>query len=101
MTELMVVCFDVDAFDADAVELAEVYATHAAVMLDSARLVEGLQRAVRSRHLIGVAQGMLMHRYDLTMEQAFSVLQRWSSHRNEPLRVVAEAVVSGRESLED
>lgn len=87
------------AFSGEDLDLAEVYAAHAAVALDSARLVDGLQRAVRSRHLIGMAQGMLMQRYGLGMDQAFAVLQRWSSHRNEPLREVAEGIVSGREAL--
>lgn len=87
------------AFSADDVELAEIYATHAAVALDAARLVEGLQRAVRSRHLIGMAQGMIMQRYGVDMARAFAVLQRWSSHRNLPLREVAEAIVEGREPL--
>ena len=84
---------------ADDVELAEIYAMHAAVALDAARLVEGLQRAVRSRHLIGMAQGMIMQRYGIDMARAFAVLQRWSSHRNLPLREVAEAIVEGREPL--
>lgn len=88
-----------DAFSADDVELAEVYASHAAVALDAARLVEGLQRAVRSRHVIGMAQGMIMQRYGVDMGRAFSLLQRFSSHRNLPLREVAEAIVEGREPL--
>ena len=71
----------------------------AAAQAYAARLVEGLQRAVRSRHLIGMAQGMIMQRYGVDMARAFAVLQRWSSHRNLPLREVAEAIVEGREPL--
>lgn len=89
------------AFSREDLDVAEVYATHAALALDSARLVDGLQRAVRSRHLIGAAQGMLMQRYGLDLDQSFQVLLRWSSHRNQPLRDLAEAIVERRESLEE
>ncbi|MBZ5733678.1 GAF and ANTAR domain-containing protein [Nocardioides sp. TRM66260-LWL] len=89
------------AFDRDDLDLAEVYATHAALALSSARVVDGLEQAVRSRHLIGAAQGMLMQRYDLDLDQSFQVLLRWSSHRNQPLRDLAEAIVERRESLDE
>lgn len=89
------------AFSREDLDLAEVYATHAALAMDAARLVDGLERAVRSRHLIGAAQGMLMQRYGLDLDQAFQVLLRWSSHRNQPLRELAEAIVERRESLEE
>ena len=46
-----------------------------------------------SRHQIGIAQGILMATYGLTVDQAFDVLRRYSSHRNIKLREVAEQVV--------
>ena len=66
---------------------------HAANTMASAMLVDGLQIAVQSRHLIGVAQGILMQNYGINMEQAFEVLRRCSSHRNIKLREVAEHIV--------
>ena len=53
------------AFDGDDVDAALIFTTHAANALGTARLVTGLQTAMESRHLIGVAQGILMHTYDL------------------------------------
>ena len=66
---------------------------HATNALNSARLVSGLQTAVHSRHLIGVAQGILMATYDLTMDQSFELLRRYSSQTNTKIRDVAQHVV--------
>jgi GAF domain-containing protein len=81
------------AFGTDDIDLAVIYALHAANAMSSALLVQGLQTAVHSRHLIGVAQGILMQNYGIDMEQAFEVLRRYSSHTNIKLREVAEHVV--------
>ena len=81
------------AFSSDDVDVAMVFACHAATALSSARTVAGLQTALQSRHLIGVAQGVLMSRYELSMSQAFEVLRRYSSHANMKLRDVAQFVV--------
>lgn len=83
----------VNGFTDDAVDLAAIYALHASNAMNSAFLVEGLHTAVQSRHLIGVAQGILMQNYEIGMEQAFEVLRRSSSHRNVKLREVAEQVI--------
>ncbi|HET7387655.1 MAG TPA: GAF and ANTAR domain-containing protein [Nocardioidaceae bacterium] len=84
---------DAFAWDTDNVDLAYVFAIHAASALSSAQLVTGLQTALNSRHMIGVAQGILIQRYGLTMERSFEVLRRLSSHRNIKLREVAKLVV--------
>lgn len=80
-------------YDQNALDHATVFTAHAANALGSARLVSGLETAMMSRHQIGVAQGILMATYGLTVEQAFDVLRRYSSHRNVKLRDVAELVV--------
>src|SRR5690606_34530655 len=64
------------AFGTYDVEVASIYATHAANALAAAQIVTGLEAAVHGRHLIGVAQGILMQRYEMTMEQSFDTLQR-------------------------
>jgi AmiR/NasT family two-component response regulator len=64
--------------------------------MSAARLVSGLQTAVQSRHLIGVAQGILMNRYELTLEQSFEVLRRFSSQANIKLRDLATTVIEHR-----
>lgn len=81
------------AFSQDDVDVAEVYASIAAAALSQARLVSGLRTAIDSRHEIGIAQGILMARYDLGKEQAFEVLRRLSNDHNVPVRQVAEKVV--------
>ena len=84
------------AFDADSVRRAELFASHAATAADTARLVTGLRAAVESRHLIGLAQGVIMQRYDMGVEASFDVLRRYSSHANVKLREVAQRVVELR-----
>lgn len=62
----------------------------------SANLVE----ALRTRELIGQAQGILMERERISGEQAFDVLRRASQHMNIKLREVAETLVETGESPE-
>jgi GAF domain-containing protein len=80
--------------DRDDVDLAILYATHAALALSSSREVSGLETAVLSRHLIGVAQGILMERYDLDLDRSFALLQRCSNRSNVKLVDLAREVVS-------
>jgi GAF domain-containing protein len=80
---------DLAAFDDDAVQVAYVYAAHAANALWANQEVEGLRTAMRSRHLIGMAQGVLMERHGLTEESSFEVLRRYSQIHNIKLRQVA------------
>ena len=86
----------VHAFTPDDVDVALIFAAHATNALRAARLVTGLQTAVQSRHLIGVAQGILMNRYELTLEQSFEVMRRFSSQANVKLRDLAAAVIEQR-----
>jgi GAF domain-containing protein len=86
-----------NAFTTDDVDLALIFTTHAANALNSARMVTGLRTAMHSRHLIGVAQGILMARFDLDLDRSFKLLQRYSSETNTKLREVAEYVVANRD----
>ena len=81
------------AFSQDDVDRGLIYAVHATNAMNIARLVNGLQTAVHSRHLIGVAQGILMSRYGLALDHAFEVLRRYSSHKNVKLRDLAGEVI--------
>lgn len=81
------------AFSEDDVDIAQVYAAHAAGALDAAQVVTGLRTAMHTRHTIGVAQGLLMQRYGLSLDRSFEVLVRFSREHNVKLRVVAEGVV--------
>lgn len=84
-------------FDVSDQQVAHVLARHAAVALTSARQMENLWQAIDSRKRIGQAQGMLMERYQLTEDQAFSVLLRYSQDKNLKLRAVAEMLVTTRD----
>lgn len=89
-----------DAFDTDDEAVAAILARHAAVALASVRQAENLWLAIDARKLIGQAQGILMERFDLSADQAFAVLLRYSQNKNLKLRAVAELLVS-RRSLPD
>lgn len=82
------------AFDDDAVQVAYTYALHAANALWTSREVEGLRTAMRSRHLIGMAQGVLIERHGLTEASSFEVLRRYSQIHNIKLRDVATQLLA-------
>jgi AmiR/NasT family two-component response regulator len=80
-------------FTDDEVETARVVAAHASVALARLRSERDLWRAIDSRHLIGQAQGILMERFRLSPEKAFSVLHRHSQQDNIKLHEVAATLV--------
>lgn len=92
------------AFDHDDVMIASIFARHASNALAVTRRHEGLNTALRTRQAIGVAQGMLMQRYGLTLDQSFELLRRYSNDNNIRLRLLAEQLIkAGRitSSLDD
>jgi len=76
--------------------VAQVFADHAAVAVANARSESTLWQAIDARKLIGQAQGILMERFDLTDEQAFAVLRRYSQDNNVKLREVAQRLIHTR-----
>ena len=83
----------------------QLFATLARLALDSAEAHEaeesktaGLTEALRTRELIGQAQGILMERERITADQAFDLLRRASQHLNVKLREVAATLVETGES---
>ncbi len=83
------------AFDEDQ-DIAMVFASHAAEAMTKARLASGLRNAMDSRHTIGMAQGVLAMRYNISYERAFQVLHRYSNDHNIKLRALAEQVIEQR-----
>ncbi|MEU2060114.1 GAF and ANTAR domain-containing protein [Streptomyces sp. NPDC013455] len=67
-------------------------ASHASVAFASARTHAQLEQAVATRHVIGEAMGILMGSHNLTEDQAFDVLRRYSQEHNVKLREVARRV---------
>jgi transcriptional regulator with GAF, ATPase, and Fis domain len=82
-----------EAFDGDARLSGHIYAMHASNAIYANSTVENLGIGMRTRHLIGMAQGMLMLRYGLDEDQAFQFLRRRSQEQNVKLRSVAENVI--------
>ena len=94
---LNVYASSVDQFvDRRDIDLVLLFATHAAIALSAAREVSGLQTALHSRHAIGIAQGILMERYDLDTEQAFALLRRYSNALNVKVHDVSEDIAATR-----
>jgi transcriptional regulator with GAF, ATPase, and Fis domain len=83
----------VRGFNQDDMDLAAIYATHAAIVLATVMRIQHISTAMETRHQIGVAQGILMQRYGLTVDQAFDVLLRYSQDTNTKLREVATQLV--------
>ncbi|MGW6792408.1 GAF and ANTAR domain-containing protein [Streptomyces chartreusis] len=77
------------AFTENSETAAWLLASHAAVAFSSARTHSQMESAVSTRHLIGEAMGILMGSRNLTEEQAFDVLRRYSQQTNTKLRDVA------------
>lgn len=82
-----------DDLDEDAENIADLFAAHAAIVLDKAREVDQLNEALESRKVIGMALGILMERYQLDEQRAFAFLVRASAHDNVKLRDVAATLV--------
>ena len=85
-----------EAFDTARISLATLLARRSSVALAAVKRTEHLQKAVDARTVIGQAEGILMERYGLDADAAFSVLRRYSQQGNLKLRAVAEQVVRER-----
>lgn len=83
-------------FTDDVLDAAVLVARHVSIALADARSQRTLQQAVEARHRIGQAQGILMERYGLDADRAYSVLLRYSQDNNIKLRDVAVHVVATR-----
>jgi ANTAR domain-containing protein len=81
--------------DAEMLEVARLFASSAGGALGLVQHVRQLKEAAESRRRIGQAVGIVMERYHLDEDRAFSFLVRLSQTTNLKLRVVAEQVVQG------
>lgn len=82
------------AFDEQSRTVARIYAAHATIALEAARLEGDLRTAVHTRQGIGQAVGIVMERHNLTAKQAFDLLVRGSQQLNVKLRELADMIVS-------
>jgi GAF domain-containing protein len=90
-----------DAFDDESEYIGLLFAAHAAVATAAAREQQELREAVATRDLIGQAKGVLMERYGIDDDRAFTVLVRFSQTANRKLRDVAREVVAGVQRRRD
>jgi hypothetical protein len=74
-------------------DLAEAFAHHASLALEAVMERDNLNRAVAARHRVGLAQGILMTRRQLTADQAFALLKRHPQNTHVKLRTVAQTVI--------
>ncbi len=75
------------------IDLAEAFAHHASLASGAALERDNLNRAVAARHRVGLAQGILMTRRQLTAGQAFALLKRESQNTHVKLRTIAQRVI--------
>lgn len=78
----------VGAFE-DLSPLGALFSHQAAIAIGYAQEVSDLRQAIATRQLIGQAVGVVMERYQLSEDQAFSFLTRLSQERNVKLREIA------------
>jgi GAF domain-containing protein len=76
------------------------FAEEASIAITTAVEREQLIRAADARGIIGQAQGILMERYHISADQAFTVIRRSASVFNQRLRSIAERIIGDR-SLPD
>jgi GAF domain-containing protein len=86
----------VDAFHSESQAVGLTLAAHIAVALAASREIDTRDVAMLNRTVIGQAEGILMERYDLSSDKAFSVLKRVSQDTQTKLVLVAAELVRTR-----
>jgi GAF domain-containing protein len=101
---LTLISKDADRFGESAYDLVLLLTLHAGVAFenaalfhDSRELVTQLRTALRTRSLVGQAQGLLMRHYAYDSSHAFEVLKRASQNSNRKLRDLAALLVEAHE----
>lgn len=90
---------DTAGYDVETVQVAHLFADSAALALNVATKLEGLSSALQTRHHIGMAQGILMQRYNIDADTAFAVMRRHSQQTNTKLHRVAADIIAQRVKL--
>jgi GAF domain-containing protein len=85
------------AFSAHDKRIIELFATLAALALAEAQRTDHLRAALLNRDVIGQAKGILMERYNIGEDAAFSTLTRISQNRNIKLHEIARQVAESWE----
>lgn len=83
-----------EELDAETEDLAELFAAYAALALGRTMAESHLNSALITRRVIGQATGIIMARFQVSDERAFSYLTRLSNTQNVKLREIAERIVA-------
>jgi GAF domain-containing protein len=94
-----------DQFDESAYDVVLLLTLHAGVAFDNAslyhdslELVSQLRTALRTRSIVGRAQGLLMRHLGLDSEESFAALRQASQNSNTKLRDLAGLLVTAHEN---
>jgi GAF domain-containing protein len=82
-----------NSIDQDSIHLGGMFAGQIAVAMGWARQDQTLTEALATRNVIGQAVGIVMERYQLDSDRAFSFLTRLSQTSNTKLNAIAAALV--------
>lgn len=85
------------AYTTNDLDLARFIAANASLVLANHRKAENLWTAIDARHRIGIAQGILMGRYGIGLEQSFETLQRLSSQHQRKISEIAALITDAGE----
>jgi GAF domain-containing protein len=88
-----------DAFNDSDVDVMGLLAGHATVAIAAAKTRHQLQEALGTRTLIGQAEGILMHAFNIDADKAFAYMRRLSQDQNVKLAKIAETIIENQTHL--
>jgi GAF domain-containing protein len=84
------------SFSSDDAAAAQVFARHASLALGLRLSEERLREEMRDQHLLGLAQGILMERYQVTTSQAAQLIEDHARQGEVTPRALAERIIAAR-----
>jgi hypothetical protein len=86
------------AFDAESIEIGQVFAAYTTVAWNALIREEQFRGALINRDIIGQAKGMLMERFNIDGPAAFELLRRLSQQSNDKLSDIARKLTTIEET---
>ncbi|MCV7011839.1 GAF and ANTAR domain-containing protein [Mycolicibacterium madagascariense] len=93
--------FRAGAFGSESEAVGAVLASHASMMFLNQRQERQFKAALATRDVIGQAKGMIMERFGVDADDAFSMLKTLSQEMNSPVRVLAARFVNSARRGQD
>jgi hypothetical protein len=84
------------AFAEDAISVGLLWASHTSQAWKMAQRQQQYRASLESRDIIGQAKGVIMERYGIEADQAFSMLKVLSQESNTPLAAIAKRLLLSR-----